>query len=257
MRKKTHNAFTLIELLVVIAIIAILAGLLLPALAKSKESSKRICCLSNLRQMGIATSLYTCDNEDFYPIAYWYEGNTFYCWDLTTCYGEDGSEEITPGILWQGTKALKVQQCPSFKGTANWEQDPYTGYNYNTSYIGHGQYESISKPAKTSAFKRPLSIAIYGDGEYSGGANKFMRAPWKNPGDASYNGRSGGTQGFRHNRLSNTAFCDTHAESIRNRYTDNEEGSETVASNTGFLSEDNSAYGEELSGKQKVVAFKK
>ena len=59
--------FTLIELLVVIAIIAVLASMLLPALARSRERSQRISCLSNLKQLGVAMRLYMDDNRDRFP----------------------------------------------------------------------------------------------------------------------------------------------------------------------------------------------
>lgn len=239
-----RRAFTLIELLVVIAIIAVLAALLLPALSRSKATAQRIHCVSNLRQMGLAAQVYTDDHAGSYPAAYTsgeINGTpASIAWDLTTIQGPVPT--VVPGLLWQGHGNKQIQQCPSFAANANWFADPYTGYNYNTSYLGHGQFESIPEPAKAADVRQPARTVIFGDGQYAAGANKFMRAPWPNPGDATFKGRWAGTQGFRHSRRSNAAFCDGHAESLRERFTENKDGAAQVAAGTGFLSADNSLY---------------
>jgi len=64
---RSRSGFTLIELLVVIAIIAILAGLLLPALARAKDKAKRVQCVNNLKEIGIGLRLWANDNEGLFP----------------------------------------------------------------------------------------------------------------------------------------------------------------------------------------------
>ena len=252
-------AFTLIELLVVIAIISLLVSIMLPSLNRAKQLAKSVLCLSNLRQLGIAANTYAGSYNGLFPIAYYTSINpvpTIFAWDFITIKDWSTSPATVtykPGILWQGTDADKVHQCPSFEGTDNWMGEPYTGYNYNTSYIGRGQGTFRMTPASVEDVGIPAYTALFGDGEYSSGANKFMRAPWGDPADGGYSGkpgydiafwgRSAGTQGFRHLAKTNVVYCDGHAVPVRQLFTESYASDKiNIAEGTGFISADNSAY---------------
>lgn len=230
-----RHGFTLIELLVVIGIIAALAALLMPALSASRRQAQAVQCLSNLRQLAVAAHAYAANHAGTLPIAY--DGASD--WDFRTERDVSGTFVVTPGILWQGSGHAQVQQCPSFDGRSNTLADPFTGYNYNVSYLGGGVYETIPAPSKLSRVRDASGTAMFGDGQWGGGANKFMRSPSPGPSDAQFVARFAGTQGYRHGGRTAVAFVDAHAELWAPRHGAALPG---VAPGCGFLSEDNALY---------------
>jgi prepilin-type N-terminal cleavage/methylation domain-containing protein len=162
------RAFTLIELLVVIAIIAIIAALIFPVYARVRETARGTSCLSNLRQIGLATNLYVQDYEETFPMSRFPDPNHL----LSGCTsviieepsgGLEGSSVNWKRAIAPNLKNLAVFQCPSNGHT--WDPGIFgaTPGDESNSYYPKSERLAISYAYNGSFFHEAVPPCWYGE----------------------------------------------------------------------------------------------
>ena len=228
--------FTLIELLVVIAIIAILASMLLPALSKAKEKARQVSCISNLKQIDLAMLMYSQEYDDSLPVAYYMGAAGETGWDFAT---SDWWTTYTLGTIGNYLTD-KVFTCPSSADLKSYDR-PYSGYAYNTSYLGGGYSVwdgQAQPPATLGRIRSPSRTVVLADSaawstfSYELICSSYLRSR----GDASYSW-IGPNVHFRHNGMASVAMADGHVEATKAKF-----NSSPSSPDLGDLSQDDSLY---------------
>ncbi len=202
-RVTRSGAFTLIELLVVIAIIAILAGLLLPALAKAKGKALAIKCLSNQKQMALGYTLYASDQNDLIVTLYLFK-------------------TAPPGAFFPGGVTWWVDLLRPYLPSTNIIGCPNVKSGFGIA-LSHPQLSNWDNDrTKVSKIKRPSeTVPIADSGLISNPSNRdpnqWIEVPdssflyWRTPVNVGYYDTDAQRPVGRHNKRSNFGFVDGHA----------------------------------------------